>query len=73
MSKALFVNQNGRIVCDNETHAGSYLTAHLDMKPKAKRIVTPLDDWVRIDDEVLAMDDDLQCEACAAATRKGIR
>lgn len=46
MTRALFINQNGRIVC--EKHGGSYLQSVLRNNSRAQEAETPLDHWIRI-------------------------
>lgn len=44
--KIMFQSNGGRVCCDK--HLGTYGTAALASRPNAKRIVTPLDVWHRM-------------------------
>lgn len=61
-AKTLYINQNGRVVCLK--HGGGYLNSAIENRPNAMNIDTPLDNWERLDDEVLAEVPDVDCEDC---------
>jgi hypothetical protein len=73
--KTYYENQNGRVCCTD--HVGNYATAHLELKPNARRIITPLDVWVRMKDAevadfqsfLVALGETDICESC----RHGVR
>jgi len=57
----LYINQNGRIVC--AAHGGYYLQTELERRPDADVVDTPLDNWLRLDDEDVDLEN-LGCEDC---------
>lgn len=61
-TKALFINQNGRVVCAE--HGGAYLASFLERRPNADVIDTPLDNWVRLTAADLREFPHIGCEDC---------
>lgn len=67
-STSLYVNNNGRIVCI--AHAGSYLSSAYGAAPERDEYLTPLDHWLRIDDQYIAIATEVvgtyhpKCEDC---------
>ena len=41
--------QTGRITCSDSRCTGSYLRAAIETKPRAKRHVTPLNVWLKLE------------------------
>ena len=58
-NERLWVSDNGDVLCDN--HAGTYLRASIQAKPKAKMHHTPLDTWTAYS---LNRPGGLPCEVC---------
>lgn len=56
---ALYINDNGRTVC--EKHGGSYLSAEIEAHPSALIHFTPLGSWLRTTDP-----SPYGCETCGA-------
>ena len=59
MSKALWVSDNGDVLCTE--HAGHYLSSAIKARPKARKHRTPLDEWNLYYEELLG---GLPCSSC---------